>query len=409
MKKYFVMLGGNMLGRGTCDKLHEFGYNVLIIDWNETPAILGDMHIRLDVKDSKAIIEKLKELKLNIAGALSFIDLAAPTVNAINKWCGNKTMPDKFNHVLTKEHMQNCWMANNLFNRISMTDDQFCLDDIYELSQRMKLICKPNIAASSRGITICEKGDKKNFIAEAVIKAKDMSYDNKCIIEEYIEGEEFTVDLLGDSYGNVCCYGSSIQYHSENALNNHVTIKHHWNSRKYSDEIWTRIADFGIKCYKAIGLNTMFGHLEIIMKKDGTFIPVEMGARSSGFICSHTVSAASGYDYLHDYVKMLHGEAIVSGHHLNGPTSSMWFGYDFPVGTHSVKESNLEIFLDPRIQVIYNKRIGLVAGQVFGPKINDVDRDKYGYEILVGPKDVLTIESIEKAEQAFLDDFLGRT
>ena len=59
----------------------------------------------------------------------------------------------------------------------------------------------------------------------------------------------------------------------------------------------------GIACYKALGLHSMFGHLEIIMKEDGTFTPVEMGARSSGFICSHTVWKASGHDYLGDYVR----------------------------------------------------------------------------------------------------------
>ena len=78
----------------------------------------------------------------------------------------------------------------------------------------MKLICKPNVAASSRGITILEKGQTKEALQEALAKAKETSFDHKCLIEEFVEGEEFTVDMLGDSYGNVNCYGSSIQHHS---------------------------------------------------------------------------------------------------------------------------------------------------------------------------------------------------
>ena len=46
------------------------------------------------------------------------------------------------------------------------------------------------------------------------------------------------------------------------------------------------------------------------MKDDGTFTPVEMGARSSGFICSHTVSLASGHDYMRDYINVLHGGRV---------------------------------------------------------------------------------------------------
>src|SRR5574344_1590379 len=154
MEKYFVLLGGNKLLHGQVVKLHEFGYKVIVIAWNDNPDIVGDMFIQLDVKDAVSIIEKLEQLGLKnkIYGALSSIDLAVPTVNAINGWCGNKTMPEKFNSVLTKEEMRDAWMAAGVFNRISKTDDQISIEEICRLSHTMKLICKPNIAASSRGI-----------------------------------------------------------------------------------------------------------------------------------------------------------------------------------------------------------------------------------------------------------------
>ena len=228
------------------------------------------------------------------------------------------------------------------------------------------------------------------------------------MLEEFVEGEEFTVDMLGDAYGNVNCYGSSIQYHSKYALKNHVTVIHHWNSTKYSNEIWEKIADFGIKCYKALGLCSMFGHLEIIMKEDGTFTPIEMGARSSGFICSHTVWKASGHDYLGDYIKMLHGAKIEPGNYMNGAQSSMWFGYDIPSNSYSVKETDITEFLDPRIEVLFEKHDGLKVGVHYEDYINDGDRDKFGYAILTAPQNVLTIESIHNSMEKFLDKFLGR-
>jgi hypothetical protein len=367
------------------------------------------MFIQMDVKDAQGIIERLEQLGLKgrVDGALSSIDLAVPTVNAINAWCGNKTMPEKFNVVLSKEDMRNAWEQAGLFNRISKLDNEISLDEIYALSQRMKLICKPDVSASSRGITILESRRTREEIQEALMLAKETSYNHLCLIEEFVEGEEFTVDLLGDCYGNVNCYGSSIQYHSVNAPTNHVTVKHHWNSSKYDDATWIRIADFGIACYKALGLHSMFGHLEIIMKKDGTFTPVEMGARSSGFICSHTVSAASGHDYMRDYVDMLHGSEIVPGNYLNGSEASMWYGYDIPANSDSVMETDITKFLDTRIQVLFEKHDGLKVGEHYGEYINDGDRDKFGYAILSAPREILTIESIEQSEQAFLKAFLG--
>ena len=410
MNKYFILLGSNKLLWGQVCHLHELGFKVIVVAWNNTPDIVGDLFIQMDVKDSAGIIKKLEELgfKGEVAGALSSIDLAAPTVNAINAWCGNKTMPEKFNKVLSKNEMRDAWMAAGVFNRISKMDDEITLDELYKASQKMKLICKPDVSASSRGITILEKGETCEALQDALNKAKETSFNNKCLIEEFVEGEEFTVDMLGDSYGNVNCYGSSIQYHSLYELKNHVTVIHHWNSRKYDDKTWKRIADFGIQCYKALGLHSMFGHLEIIMKEDGSFTPVEMGARSSGFICSHTVWKASGHDYLGDYIKVLHGEKIEPGNYMNGANSSMWFGYDIPSNSRSVSTTDITKFLDTRITVLYENHDGLDIDKDYGDYINDGDRDKLGYAILCGPRDVLTYESIQKSNESFLNNFLGR-
>ena len=298
-------------------------------------------------------------------------------------------MPEKFDVVLSKEEMRDCWMKAGVFNRISKMDDEFPMDELYETSQHMKLICKPNVAASSRGITILEKGQTHEALQNALYKARETSFDHRCLIEEFVEGEEFTVDMLGDAYGNVNCYGSSIQHHSLYALKNHVTVIHHWNSRKYDDATWNRIADFGIACYKALGLHSMFGHLEIIMKEDGTFTPVEMGA-------------------LGDYVKMLHGGKVEPGNYLNGANASMWFGYDIPSDSDSVTATNITEFLDPRITVLFENHDGLKVNEHYGDYINDGDRDKFGYAILCGPRDIMTYESVQKSNELFLDKFLGR-
>ena len=408
--KYFILLGENPLLWGQVCHLRELGYKVILVAWNDKPRIQGDLYIQRDIKDHEGLIADLEKLGLKgkVYGALSSIDLAAPTVNAVNKWCGNKTMPERFNNVLSKNEMRDAWMKAGIFNRMSKMNDEITLEELFECSSKMKLICKPDVAASSRGITILEKGRTREELSAALDKATETSFNGKCLIEEFVEGEEFTVDMLGDAYGNVNCYSSSIQHHSLYAVNNHVTVIHHWNSRKYDDATWNRIAEFGIECYKALGLHSMFGHLEIIMKEDGSFSPVEMGARSSGFICSHTVWKASGHDYLADYVNMLHGGRVEPGNYLNGKNASMWFGYDIPSHSHSVKATDITKFLDSRITVLFANHDGLKAGEDYGDYINDGDRDKFGYAILCGPRDVLTYESVQESNERFLNEFLGR-
>ena len=405
MNKQFAILGGNKLLRGICDKLQSYGYYVVVVDWNEKPAVVGDMHIREDVKDSETILRIFKERGYDMDGAISCIDLAAPSVSAINKAYGLRSMPEKYNEVLSKEQMASDWKAAGIFNRISERSDAISLEDVVELNKKYRIIIKPDVAASSRGITTLERDSTKEQIVEAMNKAKDASFNKLCLIEEYVVGREFTVDMLGDDYGNVVVYGISVKYHTPYAGKNRCAVKLHWNSNVYSDEVYKAIADRGRECYRAIGLKNSFGHLEIIMKEDGTLTPVEIGARTSGFIGSHLVSAASGRDYLHDYIDMLHGKNIGNADYINGTQSAMWYKYNIPEGCTCVKKTALSEFLDPQITIMYHDHGGLQVGKTYGPIIDDNTCDKEGYEMMYGPKTLLTYENIRKSELEFLKSF----
>ena len=409
MNKVFAILGGNKLLKGIHDKLKSYGYIVVVVDWNEEPAVKGDIHIRHDVKDSQTILKIFKEHNFDIDGAISCIDLAAPSVSAINKAYGLKSMPEKYNVVLSKEQMAKDWKAAGIFNRFSERSDDIKVKEIVELNNKCRIIIKPDVAASSRGITTLEKGSTEKKIVEAMNLAKEASYNNLCLIEEFVVGREFTVDMLGDDYGNVVVYGISVKYHTPFAGNNRCAVKLHWNSNAYSDEVYKKIALRGRECYKSIGLKNSFGHLEIIMKNDGTLTPVEIGARTSGFIGSHLVPAASERDYLHDYVDMLHGVNIGNEDHINGSQSSMWYKYNIPAGYSCLKETSLADYLDSRITIMYNDHCGLQEGETYGSIIDDNTCDNEGYEMIKGAKEVLTYESIRESEAKFLRDFCNYT
>lgn len=401
----FVILGGNKLLRGICEKLQSYGYKVIVIDWNESPAVIGDLHIREDVKDSYKVLQILKERNFNVDGAISCIDLAAPTVSAINKAYGLKSMPEKFDVVLSKEQMAIDWKSAGIFNRFSERSDNLTLTDILELNKQYSIIIKPDVAASSRGITLLEKGSTVEQVKVAMEIAENASFNKLCLVEEYVKGQEFTVDMLGDDYGNVVVYGISVKYHTPFAGNNRCAVKLHWNSNVYSDEVYREIAQRGRECYKAIGLKNSFGHLEMIVKEDGTMTPIEIGARTSGFIGSHLVSAASERDYLHDYIDMLHGKNIGSNDYINGNQSSMWYKYNIPPGCVCVKKTSLAEYLDAEISTMHSDHSGLQVGITYGQIIDDNSCDKEGYEMIMGPKDILTYDNIRKSEKSFLKDF----
>jgi len=405
MKQYFAILGGNKLLKGICDLLQSYGYIVVVVDWNEKPAVIGDIHIKHDVKDYETILRIFKTRGYDIYGAISCIDLAAPSVSAINKAYGLKSMPEKYNVVLSKEQMAKDWKAAGIFNRFSERSDNITLEDVVTLNKKGRIIIKPDVAASSRGITTLDPSSSQDEIIQAMNIAKEASFNKLCLVEEYVVGREFTVDMLGDDYGNVVVYGISVKYHTPYAGKNRCAVKLHWNSNVYSDEVYKNIAQRGRECYQAIGLKNSFGHLEMIMKEDGTLTPVEIGARTSGFIGSHLVSAASEKDYLHDYIDMLHGKNIGNEDHINGTQSAMWYKYNIPEGQTCVKDTSLADFLDPQITVMYNDHGGLQVGETYGPIVDDNTCDREGYEMIRGPKAVLTYENIRKSEAQFLKAF----
>lgn len=402
-KKIVVILGGNILNSGIVDYCEKQDYNVVVVDWSPNAHLKGNLFLCIDVKDSTAIIKALEGNGIHdIYGAYSSIDLAVPSVNAINRHYGKESMDDTaLVNALPKAAMTRIWNESGILNRFSKVYSEIC-DEVYDHVGRMKMIFKPNISSSSRGITIIASGSDKSIVNAAFDKARTESFDKSVIVEEFVEGREFTCDMLGDKYGNVSVYAISVKYHTLNTQNNKIAVKLHYNSDYYPDEIYEKIAEVGKKCYRSLGFKSSFGHLEILMKEDGTLSPVEIGARSSGFITNPLVSLASGENYFADYLKVINGGEIENRDHINGSYSSMYFFYDMPHNTSVVHPCSIMDFLPDGIQSEYsNRNKVLQEGFCFSDITNDNER--IGYEIIHGERHLMNISTIEEAEKKFIE------
>lgn len=403
--KIFLLLGGNSLGFGIYEKFKKMGCKIYVIDWNETPQIKGDKHYQIDVKNPDEIITALKNDGIfdNVFFAYSSIDLAVPSVAKINKEIGlNVISKEALTYATSKSKMTEKWNEKNILNKISLEYDDYN-EKIFEFNKKYKLIIKPDNSASSRGITIIEQNSSRETIVKAFNKAKDEATNRKVVVEEFVEGTEFTVEMLGDSFGNVSVYAISKKSHTKNTDNNRIAIKLHYNS--IPEELQNKIADFGIKCYKALGFASSLGHLEIILKPDGTISPVEIGARSSGFIASDLVDIVSDSDFLQDLIKVQNGTTVKNGLHKQSDKSSMYFFYDFPDNFTIKKECNLIDFLDKSIKSRYSNRTNLILNKNF--KKIDNDNARFGFEILEGPKNIMTSNYIEQKEKEMLNSMRG--
>lgn len=399
-KNIFLLLGGNKLNLGILKKFKKLGYQVFVVDWNEHPQLTGDRHYRIDVKDSAAIIQALEQDKVldQVAFAYSSIDLAVPSVAKLNRAFGMQTISDDaLKNAVSKANMTQTWAQAGLLNRISKKYTAWA-DDIMEFNKACKLIIKPDNSASSRGITIVSKNASLDILKEAFGKAFAESSDNTVVVEEFVEGTEFTVEMLGDGFGNVCVYGISKKTHTQNTNHNKIAVKLHYNC--ICDDLQQKIAAYAIRCYKALGFSSSLGHLEILLTEDGVLSPVEIGARSSGFIASDLADIVSGRDFLVDTMHVLNGEKVPNGLRPQTALSSMYFFYDFPAHSKVVKEMCLLDLLSPEITSRYFDRTSLVVGRHF----NKIDNDnaRIGFEILQGPKSIMTPAYIAQKEQEMI-------
>ena len=401
--KVLILLGGNILNNGIVQYCKTHNYYVVVVDWSPNAYLKGDLFLCIDVKNHKQIIEQLEAHGIHrIIGTYTSIDLAVESLNAINAHYGLKHMDNEtLHHALPKALMTSIWKKNDLLNRWNNVFDEYD-SSIFNFNSNNKIIIKPNISSSSRGITILPKDSKEEMIKRAFLKAQDESFDKRVIVEEFVEGREFTCEMLGDSRGEVSVYAISVKYHTENTVNNRIAIKLHYNSDFYPENVYEKIAAFGKKCYKALGLNSSLGHLELIMKNDGTLSPVEIGARSSGLIVTPLAAKASERDFFGDYLSVLNGGEVTGKDYINSGTSSMYFFYDMPHGTTVVNPCSIMDFLPVNIESIYNNREKVLTK---GFHFSDIasDNDRVGYEILVGGKNVLTIQIVEKAEKEFIN------
>jgi hypothetical protein len=267
-----------------------------------------------------------------------------------------------------------------------------------------KIIVKPDSGSSSNGITIFESFEYNNNFLLSFEKAMERSWNNKVIIEEFVVGREFTVEMLGDKFGNVQVYGISAKTHTVNVEDNKIAVKLHYNSDEYGSDLYQKISEFGIACYKSLGLKSSFGHLEMLIDKFGNFHPVEIGARSSGYIASHLVDWVSGRDYLADLEFVFSGGKIGNGF-LCDKKSAVYFFYDFPNNSKIVKEGNIVDFLGDGVISCAFDRACIKVGNAFS-RINS-DNERVGFEVLLGDQKTLSSEILRKAEEKFLNYVLA--
>jgi len=292
MKKKLAILGASYLQRPLIEKAKEIGIETHVFAWRDDCVILdiADFFYPISVIEREPILQKCKEIDIHGVTSIGS-DIAMPTVNYIAEKMGLVGNTLEATIVTT----------DKLYMREALTKAgipcpyfELYLKPTFKDIKRFKfpVIIKPTDRSGSKGVTKVEKPKDVNV---AIKRALANSINGRAIVEEFIEGREFSVEMIsykGDHY-----YLATTDKVTTGAPY-FVEIEHH-QPADISYTVEKRIIQVVKKALDVLHISNSASHSEILITNDGSIRIIEIAGRMGGdFIGSDLVELSTGYNFL---------------------------------------------------------------------------------------------------------------
>lgn len=318
-KKRILILGAGLMQGPAIRAAKELGCEVIAVDGNPNAVCAkeADKFFPIDLKDIPALIGLAKSLKENgLHGVFTAATDFSVSVAAIAESCSlpghsleaARRASDK---VLMRECFEKHGVPSPRFTHIFKSEIDEALQILKQKAIQFPLTVKPADNMGARGCRLVYSQDE---LRPALEDAVNFSRSGKAIAEEFIEGEEFSLEALvinGEIFLNALA-DRHIFFPPYFVEMGHTipSIK----SKEECDEL-IRVFFLGIK---ALGLTNGAAKGDIFLrkadpKKNGkrTACVGEIAARlSGGYMSGWTVPYSSGFDVTKAAVKIALGEPV---------------------------------------------------------------------------------------------------
>ncbi len=302
MKKKIAIIGASYLQRPLVEKAKDMGLETHVFAWREGSVVddIADHFYPISILEKEEILCVCKSV--GIDGIVSIAsDIAMPTVNYV---------ADKLD--LVGNSVESTEISTNKYEmRKALSDEgikcpefQLINSDSYIIKESMKfpVIVKPVDRSGSRGVS---KIYDENDLVDAIQKAKNVSFLSQAIVEEFIEGREFSIEMISfkgkhfpliitDKVTTSAPYFVEIEHHQPAEL-----------SDGERDEMFTLVID----ALNALKIENGASHSEVLLDASGVMHIVEVAGRMGGdFIGSYMVPLSTGYDYVRAVIEVALGD-----------------------------------------------------------------------------------------------------
>lgn len=246
-------------------------------------------------------------------------------------------------------------------------------------------ILKPSRNSGSRGIAKVEKGISKKAFAYQYCRALKESRDSEVLIEQFIEGPEFSVELI---VWQGVPYVLAVTDKKTTGAPYFVELGHNQPS-VYPLDVQQKLIDGAIAGCKALGLTFCTAHCELKIQNGNVYL-MEIGARMGGdFISTELTRLSSGIDMVEASIEVVLG--IKPNLHPNSNKHSVAIRYFTPMPGKIISIENLRILKGPNV---YDSEIYVKPGDEVREVKSSLDRSGHVIVTANTPQ-----EAIELADQ----------
>ena len=292
MKK-IAIIGANDFQNPLILKAKSLGYETHVFAWQDGSIgeKTADYFYPISIVEKDEILEKCKEIGIDAIATIAS-DLATLTVNYVAEKLGlpgnslecTKKSTNKYE---MRKAFKEAGVATPGFEIVSSPKDIEKLNDM-----EYPLIVKPTDRSGSRAIT---KIYKKEELAEAISKAIENSFEKKAIVEEYIEGNEFSAEVI--TYNGEHKFLKITRKATTGAP--HFIETGHIESAGLSKDMEEKVYKELTKALTALEITNSATHSEFKITPNGDVRIIEIGARMGGdCIGSDLVQISTGYDFV---------------------------------------------------------------------------------------------------------------
>ena len=287
-----AIIGASYLQLPLIEKAKEMGYKTHVFAWkaNDVGETAADFFYPISIIEKEKILKKCKEI--GICGICSIAsDIAMVTVNYIANslhLIGN-SMSATIKST-NKHAMRLAFECNGDPSPRSILVDKNT--DFAAIDITYPVIVKPTDRSGSRGIYKLYTSEN---LKKAVLRAIDESFENRAIVEEFVDGQEYSVEYI--SYKGEHHF-LALTYKYTTGEPNFIETGHLEPAFVNSD-VLDKIKKIISHALSTLGIENGASHSEIKINQNGDIKIIEIGGRMGGdCIGSDLVRYSTGYDFV---------------------------------------------------------------------------------------------------------------